>query len=213
MLAAMFGNSFGSGQSGFGQAGESDDDMSNVVELRPGPGGSRGGGEGPAGGPSPQQMAPPQAVIAELDGALQHARLAQHRLLDVPLGTIPPDQVSALTTTFNTIQGNVADVVQRVGQAQSNEQLLAVNRDAEQVVQQVQQFVEAVEGTLTEHGMVSADTRPVAAMPERGRQPIDPRRLALIGAAVVGVGIVGVAAWQLNREKKEAAKEARRRSR
>ncbi len=197
----MFGSSFGS--SGLGQAED------NVVELNPGPGGPVGGGEGAAGAEAAAQMAPPQAVVVELDRALQHARRAQHRLLDVPLGTIPTDQVSRLTDTFTTIQGNIADVVERAASVESEGQLLAINQDAQQVLEQVQQYVEAVEGTLTEHGATTP-----AAVPATGPLPangtsIDPDNIALFGAAAVGIGVAGIVLWQMHKRKKDAERAER----
>ena len=197
----MFGRSIGGLGGGLGQA--EDDDA--VVE--PGPGGPQGGGATAAGGPTAPTLLPPQMVVQELDVALQHARTAQHRLLDVPLGTIPQEQVTSLTATFNTIQANVADVVQRAMQVGQNQQLLeSVNRDAQEVVEQVQQYVEAVEGTLTERGVQPQNGGARQLAP---RQPIDPANLALMGAAAVGVGIVGVAIWQINKRKKAQAREER----
>ena len=199
----MFGSSFGSGGSGFGQTDDATGPASAVIE--PGPGGPVGGGATAAGGPTPPEVHEPQAIVAELDVALQHARMAQHRLIDVPLGTIPRDQVEALSQTFTTIEGNVADVAGQVANA-SGDQLVAATRDAREVTEQVQQFVEAVEGTLTEHGVQpsAAAIAPVASGPS-----IDPANMMLVGAAAVAVGVVGFSLWRLQQRKKAEAKEAR----
>lgn len=197
----MFGSSFGSGGSGFGQV---DDEDAQSAQINPGPGGPVGGGATAAGGPTPPEVQGPQALIAQLDIALQHARMAQHRLIDVPLGTIPQDQVTALSQSFATIEENIADVASRAATAQGD-QLTAANRDAREVTQQVQQYVEAVEGTLTEHGV-----QPSAAMVSAAAGPgLDPANVMLIGAAAVAVGVVGFSLWRLQQRKKADAKEAR----
>jgi len=195
----MFGSSFGSGGSGFGQV----DDDEQSAEVNPGPGGPVGGGATAAGGPTPAEIAGPAAIMAELDVALQHARTAQHRLIDVPLGTIPQDQVATLSQNFTIIEGNIADVASRAATAQGD-QLVAANRDTREVTQQVQQFVEAVEGTLTEHSVQPSAMQPYA--PEQG---FDPANMMLVGAAAIAVGVVGVSLWRLQKRKKAEARAAR----
>ncbi len=191
-------NMFGSGGKGpFGTNGMSGG-MENPVEteeeqVNPGPGGPPPGPDPQPAGDSQPDMLPAAAILKELDIALGHARHAAHRLVDlVSPASMPEEQFEQLHMTYSTVQNNLGVVAGQAREADSQDALMAVNRNARDVVTQVQQYVEAVESAVGQLG-----TQPGSQLAPRKGGGNGMLWLALaMGTAAAGYGL-----WQINKRK------------
>lgn len=192
----MFGsNSKGPfGTNGMNGAGDDDDVVEAAGEtVNPGPGGPVQSGPEPQTAGQPEaQMAPPAALMQELDTALAHARHAQHRLIDlVAPGSMDAAAFNDLHSTYATLQQNIADVAAKVQAADSEDALMAANRDAREVLTQVQQYVEAVETVVGQSGGA-------VAVRKKGSG-----NGMMIFALLIGAGAAGYGIWQIKKRSKK----------
>lgn len=182
------------GTSGFGNVSGADE------AVEPGPAQPPGPDPRPAGDSQPE-MKPQAALIQELNTALDHARQAAHRLIElVPPAAMPEEQFDQLHNTYAVLQANLGVVAQQVQIADSSDALLAANRDTREVVVQVQQYIEAVESAINQLGSAQQPDAQLAPRTAGGSNTM------LWVALAVGVAAAGYGVWQIQKRRKGAKK-------
>lgn len=142
----------------------------------------------------------PGDVQTQLGLIAHNAQVAATRIIQIPpAGGVPANVLEDLLRTYVTLQGNIADIANRIG----TEDAAAASKDAAAVQAQVQAFIDGVEAAIKTAGGS-------AIAPVTGKREIP---WMLIGGGALGLLAIGIGVYQYRKSTASAVRAAARGSR